>query len=84
MKSDLYKMGWKHAGLCYKRRGIGGVRLADCAFAMGRVDWGSLPSEITWREAMTRDYQDGWKDFTSHHRREDVDIAHVGVWEATQ
>lgn len=84
MRSNLYKLGWKHAGLCYVRHGLGGVRLADCAFAMGKVDWSVLPPEITWREALAKDYQKGWKEFTSHHRREDYYDAHVQAWEERQ
>lgn len=57
------------------------MRLADCAFAMGCVDWAVLPPEITWCEAMTHSYQDGWKEATSHHRREDYYDAHVKEWE---
>lgn len=79
--SSRYEQGWDHAAICYSRRGLGAVRLADCAFAMGRADWSVLPANIDVHDALSREYQRGWQEFTSHHRREDYYDAHVKAWE---
>jgi hypothetical protein len=83
MNSPLskYQLGWHHARLCYEHSGLGAVRLADLAFAMGRVDWEALPVGIHYEDALSREYQRGWQEFTAHHRREDYYDAHVKCWE---
>lgn len=76
-----YKLGWTHAAVCYKHHGLGATRLADLAFVMGKVDWEVLPNDIKVDEAISREYQRGWQEFTSHHRKEDYYDAHVKAWE---